>query len=373
MTLPLRRSTLALALLAALPAALAQTHTGHDAATDLDHVIVTASPLAATAEDLVRPVEVLSGERLDRAKSATLGETVSRLPGVQSSYFGPGVGRPVVRGFEGPRVQVVSDGLGAGDVSTVSVDHAVSVEPFLADQIEVLKGPSTLLYGTGAIGGAVNVVEGRVPEAATAEPLQGRAELRGDTVNDERTGMLRLDGTSASGRLVFHVDALHRETGDYRIPGHAESAAGHEAHEDEFGDEAGAYARLPNSALRTDSASLGLSWVGDRGFIGASRSLFNTRYGIPMGAHAHEDAHDGHDDHADDEHAHGEAPVRIVLDQRRTEVRGGLDELPGLTSARLKLARTDYTHTEFEGDAVGTVFDNDSLDARLELVHRPFA
>ncbi|MGI8561231.1 MAG: TonB-dependent receptor plug domain-containing protein, partial [Luteimonas sp.] len=220
-----RRSALCIALAlaaTALPAA-AQNDPRHEEPTDLGAVIVRATPLPKTAEDLTRPVEVLAGARLDDAKANSLGETVSRLPGVQSSYFGPGVGRPIIRGLEGPRVQVLSDGLGAGDVSTLSADHAVSIEPFLANQIEVLKGPATLLYGSGAIGGAVNVVDGRIPEAATPQPLQGRAELRAGSVNDEKTGMVRLDGTSASGNLVFHVDGLHRETGDYDIPGFAES------------------------------------------------------------------------------------------------------------------------------------------------------
>lgn len=356
----LRRSTLFLALATAAPLALAQDDPTHGHEHELDRVVVRASPLPTTAEDLTRAVEVLAGERLDEAKAATLGETVSRLPGVQGSYFGPGVGRPIIRGFEGARVQVLSDGLSAGDVSTVSVDHAVSIEPFLADQIEVLKGPATLLYGSGAIGGAVNVVEGRVPERVTERPLQGRAELRGNTVNDERTGMVRLDGTSASGHLVFHVDALHRETGDYRIPGYAESEALHEEHDE---DEERVRGRLPNSALRTDAAALGLSWVGARGFLGAGQSLYTTDYGIPGGAHA--------DAHGDEEGAHGEEAVRIHLDQRRTEVRGGLDRIGPFATARLKLARTDYTHTEFEGDEVGTVFDNDTTEARLELVHRP--
>ena len=199
-----RRLPLALYLAAALSLPVAhaaeppQTEHEHEHdAVDLDAVVVKANPLAGTAEDLTRPVEVLTGERLDEAKSNSLGETVNKLPGVQSSYFGPGVGRPIIRGFDGARVQVVSDGLGSGDVSTVSVDHAVSIEPFLADQIEVLKGPATLLYGSGAIGGAVNVIDGRVPEAVTAQPLQGRAELRAGSVNDEKTGMVRLDGTSA--------------------------------------------------------------------------------------------------------------------------------------------------------------------------------
>ncbi|MFC0677317.1 TonB-dependent receptor [Lysobacter korlensis] len=373
--LRLRRHALLIALLAALPQAGAQDHPDHDDPTELDRVQVKASPFASSAEELTRPVDVLAGPRLDEAKAASLGETVSRLPGVQSSYFGPGVGRPVIRGLEGARVQVLSDGLSSGDVSTVSVDHAVSIEPFLADQIEVLKGPATLLYGSGAIGGAVNVVEGRIHEQPTDKPLQGRAELRAGTVNDERTGMMRLDGTTASGHLAFHVDALHRETGDYEIPGFAENHAAHEGEEEEEGEEElGAFGVLPNSTLRTDAAAFGLSWVGDRGFIGASQSLYNTRYGIPGHAHGVEDEHDAEADPEAglDEEGHGEEAVRIVLDQRRTEVRGGLDEAGVFESARVKLARTVYTHTEFEGEEVGTVFDNDTVEGRLELLHRAF-
>ncbi len=340
--------------------------------TDLAAIEVKATPLPGSAEDLSRPVEVLAGERLDRAKANSLGETVSKLPGVQSSYFGPGVGRPIVRGFDGARVQVLSDGLGSGDVSTVSVDHAVSIEPFLADQIEVLKGPATLLYGSGAIGGAVNVVDGRIPEQATEQPLQGRAELRGNSVNDEKTGMVRLDGTSASGKVVFHFDALHRETGDYDIPGYAESAA-HRAEAGEIADPADKGV-LRNSAVRTDAGALGISWVGERGFLGASYSLFNTRYGVPGHEHGGEENH-GHDDH--DDHGHGEegeeGAVRIVMDQRRSELRGGLNDVGPFASIRAKLARTEYTHTEYEGSEVGTVFDNTSTEGRVELVHNPWA
>lgn len=363
------RCPLALALMIALPLAHAQgtlpvTEEHDHQPVDLTRIQVRASPLPGTAEDLARPVEVLTGERLDAVKASSLGETVSKLPGVQSSYFGPGVGRPIIRGFDGARVQVLSDGLASGDVSTVSVDHAVSIEPFLANQIEVLKGPATLLYGSGAIGGAVNVVDGRIPEAVTAQPLQGRAELRGGTVNDERTGMFRLDGTSASGNLVFHVDALHRETGDFDIPGFAESAALlAEEGQTPDPDEAGV---LPNSALRTDSAALGVSWVGERGFIGIGQSMFNSRYGVPGHAEHEEDE----DEHEEDEEEHGDEAVRIVMDQQRTELRGGLDDLGIFQTLRAKVARTEYTHTEFEGDEVGTVFDNDTIEARLELVHQ---
>ncbi|MFP7722681.1 TonB-dependent receptor [Lysobacter sp. A3-1-A15] len=393
----LRRSPLFLALLALPPALWAQEDPRHSEPTDLDAIVVRASPLVRTAEDLTRPVDVLAGEQLDAAKANTLGETVNKLPGVQSSYFGPGVGRPIIRGFDGARVQVLSDGLGSGDVSTVSVDHAVSIEPFLANQIEVLKGPATLLYGSGAIGGAVNVIDGRIPEAVTDQPLEGRAELRVGSVNDERTGMVRLDGTAeaGSGHLVFHFDALHRETGDFDIPGYAESEAAHggeehgeeDAHADEEHDgneeeheERGAFGVLPNSAIRTDAAGVGLSWVGERGFVGVGHSLFSTRYGVP--GHAHDEGHDEQEDegaHEEDgregagEGDHGEAPVRIVMDQRRNELRAGLDDLGAFQSLRVKLANTGYTHTEFEGDEVGTVFDNDSTEARVELVHQTLA
>ena len=393
-TRPAALTTAVLLALAMLPASAqedAGQQTGHDhGVTDLDALTVRANPIARTAEDLARPVAVLAGERLDEAKAASIGETVSRLPGVQSSFFGAGVGRPVIRGLDGARVQVLSDGLAAGDVSTVSVDHAVSIEPFLANQIEVLKGPASLLYGNGAIGGAVNVVDGRIPEVATSRPLEGRAELRAGSVNDERTGMVRLDGTSASGRLVFHLDALHRETGDVDIPGHAESAAlraehGHDEHDhgdhDDHGHDghADAHGTLPNSFVRTDSGALGLSWVGDRGFIGVGQSLFNTRYGVTGhvhaddGGHGHEHGHDdGHgDDHDHDHGEHDHGAVHIVMDQRRSEVRGGLDDLGPFQSLRARIAHTDYTHTEYEGEEVGTVFDNETVEARLELAHRP--
>lgn len=359
---------LALAQAVSLPASAqsadpAPSRQDTHAPVDIRAIEVRATPLAGTAEDLARPVEVLAGEKLDEAKASSLGETVGKLPGVQSSYFGPGVGRPIVRGFEGARVQVLSDGLGSGDVSTVSADHAVSIEPFLADQIEVLKGPATLLYGSGAIGGAVNVIDGRIPEAGTAQPLEGRAELRADTVNDGKSGMARLDATATGGRLVFHFDALHRETGDYDIPGHAESEA-LLASEGEIPDPA-TRGVLPNSFLRTDSGALGLSWVGDRGFLGAGASLYDTRYGIPGHGHAHEDSEAGE--------GAEEGGVHIGLDQRRYEMRGGWDRLGPFASLRAKVARTEYTHTEYEGAAIGTVFENTGTEGRLELVHEPLA
>lgn len=369
-----RPRAVAIAALLGTPAALpawAQDHA--ERARELDTVVIQATPLRQLSEGTARPVEVLTGPALDDRRAATLGETVAGLPGVQSSYFGAGVGRPIIRGLEGPRVQVLSEGLSSQDVSTVSVDHAVTIEPFLADQVEVLKGPSTLLFGSGAIGGAVNVVDGRIHEQQL-EGIGGRAELRGNTVADERAGMFRID--AGNGPWVFHADAWYRRTDDYRIPGEAERhdeehghAFGHD--DDDHGHDHGG--RLENSATRNRGGAVALSRVGERGFLGVALSRFESRYGLPGHGHHHDDGH-GHDLPAgirapgDEEEAHG--AVTLDMRQDRANLKAGLDApFAGHEALRVRLSHSDYTHTEFEGDEVGTVFGNQALEVRVELVH----
>lgn len=294
----------------------------------LPDVVVNATPLREAVDEIVTPVSVLSGAALDDAKAATIGETVAKEVGVQTTSFGAGVGRPVIRGLDGPRVSVLADGLGSGDVSTVSQDHAVAVEPFLADQIEILKGPATLLYGSGAIGGVVNIVDGRIPTALPTEALSGRAELRGNSVSDERTGMARVD--AAAGNVVLHFDGSWRDADDYEIPG----------------------GTLANSFLETKSGAVGASWIGSRGYIGASVSRFLDHYGNPA-------------EPGDEE----EGGVTLQLSQTRYDVKGELrDPLAGFAALHFSAGHVDYRHTEFEGDEVGTVFLNDANEARVELV-----
>ncbi len=344
----------------------------------LDKLVVTATPLGQGVEEVAKPVEVLAGAALDERKANSLGATLESLPGVQSSYFGPGVGRPVVRGLDGARVQVLAGGISSQDASTVSVDHAVSIEPFLADQIEVLKGPATLLYGSGAIGGAVNVVDGRIPERLheSSEGISGRAELRGNSVDDERTGMLRLDG--GGGPFAFHADLFRRSTDDASIPGFAESAE-LLAEEGETPDP-DTRGVLENSAVRTESAAVGASLIGERGFIGGAFSFYDTLYGVP--GHAHEHGHDEEHEHAgglvkdgeDEEHGSEEEAVRIDLRQRRTDLKMGLDDpFAGHERVTLRIGGSRYEHTELEGDEVGTVFESRGSEARLESIHQPIA
>ena len=361
-----RTATLTAAILLALPGLALADKRGnaheHDTPRTLDAVEVTASPLRNAIDDLARPVEVLAGEELDARRAGTLGETLERQTGVQSSYFGAGVGRPIIRGQDGARVQVLNGGTGAADVSTISADHAVTIEPFLADQIEVLKGPATLLYGSGAIGGAVNVVDGRVPTQRAGRDLTGRAEIRHGSVSDENTGMGRIDADA--GPLTFHADLFRRDSGDYRIPGYAFSPE-LIAEELAEGEELEHFARgkLPNSALTTEGGAVGASWFGEHAWFGASANTYRSNYGVPPGAHAHEEG---------EEEEEAEV-VRLDLRQDRLDLRGGFRGLGPLQELNWRATRSQYEHTEFEGEAVGTVFENEGTEMRLEAVQNEIA
>lgn len=296
---------------------------------DLDGVVVTASPLRDSADALSKPTEVLAGERLDEDRAASLGETISSLPGVQSSNFGPGVGRPILRGLDGPRVAVLSNGLSTQDVSTISQDHSPAVESFLADQIEVLKGPSTLLYGSGAIGGVVNVVDGRIPEASIADGFSGRAEARFDAGDrDGNTVMSRVDG--GNDRFALHADAVYRNARDYDTP----------------------EGRQPNSFIDTHTGSIGGSLLGDWGFIGVSAARFEEDYGNPG---------------EPGDLAAGERGVWLRMRQNRYDLKGGLTDPWGEGSGlRYSFGHTDYNHVEFEGEEVGTTFNKQANEGRVE-------
>lgn len=368
MTAPiLRRATLTVSILLTTPLSLlaqsnppASTDPHQQSPSQLDAIQVSALPWMQSARDIVRPVDVLGGEKLEDARAATLGQTLQQLPGVQSTSFGPSVGRPIIRGLEGARVQVVSDGMSSGDVSALSADHAVSIDPFLADQIEVVKGPATLLYGSGAMGGAVNVTDGRMPHESGDRPLSGRMELRGGGADDVRSGVFRVDGsTQPNGPgFVFHADGALRETDDLRIPGYAESAALMQA-EGERPDPA-TRGVLKNSASRTAGGALGVTWVGESAHLGVSTSLYDTRYGIP-----------GHAAHDPAETAAEEGDVVIRMRQSRHTLHGGFDADGVLRHGKFNFTATDYTHAEYDAGVIGTVFNNKTLEFRGELVHAP--
>ena len=330
-----------------------------DRALHQETVVVTATPGAATLSEVAQPVSVLAGQELALRLQPTLGETLAQEPGVTSTYFGPGASRPVIRGLGGDRIRVLQSGIGSADASSTSPDHAVSFDPLTAEQIEVVRGPATLLYGSNAVGGVVNVIDDRVPDTVPDRALHGRFEVDGASAADERAGALSLTGGTR--RFAWHGDFLKRKSDDLSIPGLAESAA-LRAEEGEEGEEhEQVEGVLENSAVDNTSGALGASIVGSGGYLGVALSALDSLYGVP-----------GHAHHADEEGAEGEedAPVRVDLRQRRADLRGEWREpLRGLRSARVRFGVADYEHRELEGDEVGTTFRNQSWEGRLEARH----
>ena len=355
----------------------------------MEHVLVTV-PLHKKTSETALPVTVLSGDALQRAAGSTIGDTLALQPGLNSASFGPGVGQPVIRGQQGARVTVLQNGTISADASNLSADHAVAVESILADSIEVLRGPATLLYGGGAIGGVVNVTDGRIPARLVGE-AQTQAEFRYDSASQASTGVVRWD--ASQGDYAFHLDAVVRNWGDLSVPKntaipieheehHEEEHEGHqdEGHHEEEYD--GPPSRLANTDGETDILTLGLSRHFDSGFVGFSVQRQESNYGIPAAAHGHHDHEEAHGDEHGDEHEdehedeHGmESPeqgIRIDLEQTRYDVAVHLHEpLPLLDELRLFGAYTDYQHAEVEPSGeVGTTYSNESRQLRAEAVHK---
>jgi iron complex outermembrane receptor protein len=185
MSHPLRAVLLAAtATLALTSAASAQSQDGSSRPADLGEIVVTAAPFGISADATTIAVDVLDEEALLSAPSQSLGDILNGLPGVRSTSFSAGASRPVIRGLSGPRVQVLTNGLGLIDASSLSPDHQVAADPGEAVRIEVLRGPQTLAFGGSAIGGVVNVIDGRIAEELPVDGLDGRVTAQGSSVDD---------------------------------------------------------------------------------------------------------------------------------------------------------------------------------------------
>lgn len=360
-------------LCAAIAAACAPFSYGQDAHTSeaIEEIIVTSS-LQQTRAETALPVNVLSGEALREKAASTLGETLKELVGVNSASFGTGVGLPIIRGQTGNRVQVLQGGVSNMDASAISPDHANSVEAILAERIEVIRGPATLLYGNGAIGGVVNVIDNRIP-TSVPEAFTGLMETRNDSASDQQTTVLKLE--AGAGDFAFHLDGTYRESNDTTIHGFAINPRTVDIGDEEALEQLlGSKGQIDNSSTRAHANTGGFSWNFDGGYIGASVGHSRSNYGLPSAAHAHHEG-DGVDEpaHDEDELAHeAESGIRIAMQQDRYDFEG-LRELDGLfTQVQGKVSVVDYQHAEIEGNGqIGTIYSNEGSEGRFTLTQSP--
>ncbi|MGP1276160.1 MAG: TonB-dependent receptor [Caulobacterales bacterium] len=343
-------------------------------------ITVTSSALEVDRSSATGSVDVLDRDDLIRDMSGNIAQTLERLPGVSTTFFGPASGRPVIRGLGSERVRVLINGLDGLDASTSSPDHAVAVDVLGSTGVEVLRGPAAIGFGGGAIGGVVNVFDGRIPESLPENPVFGEAYLGATSGSDAREGFVR--GGFVFGQLVTQAEFQRREAGNYDIPGFAESARlraleeeehdhddddhDHDDHEHEEEEEAFGFA--PDTDFVFESGSIGSSIVGPWGFVGIGVKRTEANYAIPGHEHAHHE-HDDEDHDHDHDHDHDEemAP-RLVMEQTRVDLRGEIALEGFFNRVRWSLAHSNYVHAEVEGDEQ-TIFDKEGMEARVELRH----
>ena len=341
----------------------------HEQATTLDTIRIKAHPLEQTSKDFAVADNVVDQKRLAQG-AVTIGEALSGETGISSNQFGAGSSRPVIRGQDGPRIKILQNSSENIDVSTLSPDHAVTVDPALAKQVEVIRGPSTLLFGAGTVGGLVNVTDSKLPTAMPEKGYEGNATLRYNTGSDEKLATAGVT-LGLGDQVALRVEGLKREANDYIAPDYV-----HEGEKER---------RVDNTFAKGQTVNVGLSWIYDRGFTGISYSNRQDQYGLPGHSHEYESCHlhglslhcgehdhdeDEHDDH-DHDHAH-EAGPWIDLKSERYDVRTELDDpFAGFKKLRAQASYTDYQHDEIEEDTISTRFKNKGYDGRLELVHNP--
>ena len=362
---------------------------------DLEEVVVYGHPLGGAVS---QSTDILAGEELERAARQSVGETLAQTPGVHSASYGPAVGHPVIHGLTGTRVLVLENHVSSMDVSSSGSDHSIAVEPFLADRIEVIKGSGTLLYGSGAMGGTVDVHTSRVPADAPEGGLSGRFLGRGDTGSDARYAGFRLDG--GGGEWAWHLDGYTSENADLAIPGFAlldahdeeeeEEEEHHEGEEEEEEDHEEPVAGvLENSFGDHSGGAFGTAYHGARGHFGVAVAVRDWSYGI-VGAHAHgeeghgeeeEEEHHGDEeeeelegDHDEEEGEHDEENPWAAVEQTKFVTEFGLlDPFPGFTSLEGSVVISDYEHNEIEGDEgeVASHFGNDAWQVRVVMEAEP--
>lgn len=374
----LHKNLITLAIFASVaPLSLAEETTA-----TLDTIQLTAHPLVQTAADFAVADHVIDQKQLSQ-RAPTIGDALADELGVYSNQYGSGSSRPVIRGQDGARVKVLQHASETADAATLSPDHAMTVDPLLAKQVEVIRGPSTLLYAAGTVGGLVNVTDQKIPTQMPKDGLEGTVGLRYNSGSDEKLASAGV--TAALGdQFALRVEGLTRKANDYIAPDYF-----HE-HDGELEKER----RVGNTFAEGQTVNIGGSWIHERGFVGLAYSNRQDQYGLPGHSHEYESCHphgdhlhcagndhghghddhdhDDHDEHGHDDHEHAHAGPWVDLKSERYDLRAELEQpFKGFDKLRAHASYTDYKHDEIESGEVLTNFKNKGYDGRLELVHQP--
>lgn len=348
--------------------------------------IIVSAPFQRSEANTALPINVLTEEALQREVEDELGATLKNQIGIHNTSYGPGVGQAVIRGQSGTRVQVLQNGVNNVDVAAVSPDHTNGVESALATRIEVIRGPSTLLYGNGAVGGVVNVIDNRIIESSLDKP-KFNIERSRNTVNEGDKTVAKFNGSF--GFLNLHVDAFTRDSNNVDINGFAidenalelleeahdvgvHEGEEHEGHEEEELTNSNGF--ISNSDAKSDGLTLGTSISGEQGFIGFSVATLDRNYGLPAGTHIHHHEEEHGEEHSAEEE--GEEFVRIDMEQTRYDLKGEYRVESGfLQRLQASINYTDYEHLELEIEpdgtaAVGSVYSNEGYEGRFTAEHR---
>jgi iron complex outermembrane receptor protein len=323
---------------------------------------VTGNPLGVGSDQMVVPISILNGRELSLKRGNTLAETLNSIPGVSNSSFGPSVGRPMIRGMDSDRIKILQNGVNNLDASNLSFDHGVSIDPLIIEQIDVIRGPATLLYGGGAVGGVVNAIDHRIPKEKL-EGITGRGEVRYGGANLEQSNAAVVD--VGTGNFVMHFDAYNRDSKNLRIPGNAISNRLESTqvwdptiNGDGGGVFEGGYTTYPanhgrkkllNSQSETRGGAVGASMIFDKGYAGVSYAKHQTKYGSVK-----------------------EPGILLDMDTDRIDFASEIKDLGRFFErAKFKAAYTDYRHHEMDAVEIHTTFKNRGIDGTFELAHVP--
>ena len=302
---------------------------------------VTGNPLGVSSDQMVIPISILNGRELSLKRENTLAETLNSIPGVSNSSFGPSAGRPMIRGMDSDRIKILQNGVNNLDASNLSFDHGVSIDPLIIEQIDVIRGPATLLYGGGAVGGVVNAIDHRIPKEKF-EGITGRGEVRYGGANLEQSNAAVID--VGTGNFVMHMDAYNRDAKNLRIPGNAVSDKKRATN---YTTDHGIN-KLINSHSETQGGAIGASIIFERGYAGVSYAKHLMTYGSPL-----------------------ESAVSIDMDNDRFDFASEIRDLGTFFDrAKFRAAYTDYMHKEIEDGSINTTFKNQGVDGTFELGHQ---